>query len=306
MPKIPPWYLDCVVYLYKDATSAREGTKNGGSGFLVAVPLIENPDMCSVYVITNNHVFRNCGDCPAVRLNTVQGKIDVIVTQNKDWKPHPDGSDVAVCPIQISESTTDGHRCNAISPDFFVTKQHVENGTISPGDETFMVGRFVTVQGQQRNTPALRFGNVAMLPYEPIEDEYGLKQESFIIECRSIPGYSSSPVFAFNPNLFRRGLVRITSYEIAVAEGPWLLGIDWSHISNYEPIYEMEDGKLKAKRDDLRARSNTSMAAVIPAWILRDLLFDDEFVAQRDKEDKALTKKKLENFPADIPEKLGP
>jgi hypothetical protein len=287
--------LDCVIYVYKDADSARAGIRSGGSGFLVAFPYKDNPTHGTIYAVTNRHVFDNCGISPAIRLNTTKGETDVLVTSKENWKTHADGSDVAVCPIEVSATE---HRWLCITPDFFVTKRHVEHGVVSPGHETFMVGRFVTVQGEQRNTPALRFGNIAMLPWEPITDDRGLKQESFLIECRSIPGYSGSPVFVYDPHLYRRGLVRQTSYEVRVSEGPWLLGINWAHISNYEPIFDIErQGPTvnRTKRDDLEALSNTSMAAVIPAWILLDLLLEEEFVMQREKADKEISNQKAQS-----------
>lgn len=146
-----------------------------------------------------------------------------------------------------------------------------------------MVGRFVNVQGQQRNTPALRFGNIAMLPYEPIEDDYGIKQESFLVECRSIPGHSGSPVFVYDPQKYRRGRVFLESLDNAKRTGPWLLGIDWCHIATFDPVYQVDrQGEYKTRTKlDLEAKSNTAMAGVIPAWVIRELLFEEEFVEQR-------------------------
>jgi len=64
------------------------------------------------------------------------------------------------------------------------------------GDDIFMVGRFITFDGKQRNTPVVRFGQISMLPAEPVEVDGGRAQEEvFLVECRSIGGLSGSPVF---------------------------------------------------------------------------------------------------------------
>ena len=62
-----------------------------------------------------------------------------------------------------------------------------------------MVGRFVSHEGKQQNSPAVRFGNIAMMQKEKIIDERGVAQESFLVEIRSLPGYSGSAVLIYSP-----------------------------------------------------------------------------------------------------------
>lgn len=52
----------------------------------------------------------------------------------------------------------------------------------------FFLGRFVTHDGKQRNLPTVRFGNLATMPWEPVLTERGLRQESFLVEARSLSG----------------------------------------------------------------------------------------------------------------------
>jgi len=293
MPRIPDEFLDSVVYVYSSQERAAEGAGFGGSGFLVGVPLIENIEWCAVYVVTNKHVILECGDRPAIRLNTVQGRWDVLETFKDDWVKHPQADDVAACPIELSR---EGLKFSFVHSDLFVKKEQLGN-LVGVGDDTFMVGRFINVQGQERNTPAVRFGNIAVLPYEPVEVD-GIRQESFLVECRSIPGYSGSPVFLFDPQRYRRGYTYLESWDNRRARGPWLLGIDWCHIHNFEPVFNVEkQGEIKTrnKNNELEARSNTSMAGVIPAWILTELLNEEIFVKAREVGDKELTQKKSQS-----------
>ena len=293
MPRIPPGYLDCAIYLYRSPEEAAAGVNTGGSGCLVGVPFLANPERCTIYAVTNHHVKLECGPTPAIRLNTVNEVADTITTTKDEWVSHPT-ADIAACPVQLSPGP-DGHKWNFIVPDMFATEAHIDTMVIGPGDDTFMVGRFITVQGKQRNTPALRFGNIAMLPYEKIAVADGIPQESFLVECRSIPGYSGSPVFVYDPHKYKRGTTFAESYSNLKATGPWLLGIDWCHIPNYEPVYDVDKDGRKKKRKGLVCSSNTSMAGVIPAWLLHELLCDPELMEQRNEEDVKISQAKKQD-----------
>jgi hypothetical protein len=52
----------------------------------------------------------------------------------------------------------------------------------------FMVGRVITHEGKQKNLPSARFGNITMMPVEPLRHMRGINQESFVVEMRSIGG----------------------------------------------------------------------------------------------------------------------
>jgi hypothetical protein len=58
----------------------------------------------------------------------------------------------------------------------------------------FTVGLFTYHAGTQRNMPIVRYGNIAMLPDEPIQVEGGFA-DVYLVEARSIGGLSGSPVF---------------------------------------------------------------------------------------------------------------
>ena len=153
---------------------------------------------------------------------------------------------------------------------------------IGPGDEAFVVGRFISREGRQKNVPSLRFGNIAQMPGEPIIDPVsGFEQEAFLVEVRSIAGYSGSPVFVqippaanmsgINPDLIDKlpGYHPIRS-KIPVQMGPWLLGVDFCNIYSKDKIYSSQTGKPVS--DDWYVPANTGMMGVIPAWKINDIL----------------------------------
>jgi hypothetical protein len=192
MPAIPPEILDTVVYLYPDVDAASRGERAGGSGCVVAIPTQTEPfTMGFTYVVTNSHVIRE-GRASALRFNTRDKGLGVIHNTAAGWIHHPDGDDLAVLPIALEYEKI---KAKFIPEAWFITKEKVQEYGIGPGDEAFLVGRFVNHEGKQQNLPAVRFGQVSMLPIEPIRTARGLLQEAFLVECRSLPGYSGSPVF---------------------------------------------------------------------------------------------------------------
>jgi hypothetical protein len=53
---------------------------------------------------------------------------------------------------------------------------------IFPGDEVFLYGRLVTHDGQQRNKPVVRFGNISMFP----DSESPVKIDALALENAAI------------------------------------------------------------------------------------------------------------------------
>lgn len=317
MPRIQDSYIDCVVYLYGSLSDAKAGEHEGGSGFLVYVRFQENPEWVEMYVVTNQHVVKKAPK-PVVRMNRNDGAVEYFDTGKDSWIYHPDGTDVAVLPLTTFH--WEYLKFRPIGIDYFITNELMKKEDVGIGDDTFMIGRFISHEGKQQNTPAIRFGNIAMMPGEKIVPEEGLAQESFLVETRSLPGYSGSPVFLYSThammdfsrrnleeemNLLRQkerkrlnvgpdhkflldpGLVAGTR-----PKGPYLLGIDWCHLRTTEKVREKTGEPIS---EQWVVRTNSGMAGVIPAWKIRELLDSDEVAELRKIDDKSITKQKRES-----------
>jgi Trypsin-like peptidase domain len=273
MPAIPLHFLDCALYLYPSVEAARQGEAFGGSGFILGVPFGEwdwetESGVATHYAVTNSHVIR--GGATVVRLNNRQGGFEVVPLEPESWIHHPDGDDIAIAPIVPPENV----RFATLPVAQLVAKDEIVD--FAPGTDVFMVGRFITHEGRQRNTPTVRFGNVAMLPYEPIMTERGIAQESFLVEVQSLPGYSGSPVFTYRtwgPSAPEKG-------EEPTLAGIYVrfLGIDWGHLQTEKPVVQPDGSPTSEK---LAVRQTTGMAGVVPAWKLTELLEEDEVVQMR-------------------------
>jgi hypothetical protein len=156
-----------------------------------------------------------------------------------------------------------------------------------------MVGRYINHDGKQFDRPVVRFGNLAMLP-EPIHQrERAFDQESLLVDMRSVVGFSGSLVTLY----YEVSRVRMSRLEArpegpplssmvatsAIGEDYWVLGIDWGHLSVREDI--IDEGERR------RVKVKSSMAAVVPAWKLKEMVDTvDEIVKPREEAEAELAK----------------
>jgi hypothetical protein len=192
VPRISDDILDCVIYLYPSVGDAEAGEKAGGTGFLVGVPSEVHEGVTYQYAVTNSHVIRE-GDSPVIRLNTQAGATDVLELSQDEWIHHQDGDDLAICPLEFSLDT---HKSSLLTQDWFLTKEEMEAYDIGPGDDVFMVGRFIQHEGRQRNTPVVRFGNISMMPWEPVRNMRGLSKKASWWRCARLADSAGRP-FSF-------------------------------------------------------------------------------------------------------------
>jgi hypothetical protein len=265
MPRVPDGYLDCVIYLYPSLDAARDGEAEGGTGFLVAMlGAIENMMTMFVCAVTNSHVIR-AGHAPVIRVNSRVGGFDLIELSERQWIDHPQGDDLAVAALgDLDES----HAAKPLIEQHLVTRDQLEGAGVGIGDEVFMTGRFKYQEGQVQNVPVARFGTLAVSHPVPIwQKERTFWQESFLVECRSLAGFSGSPVYLnIPPNSFRD-----VDKPLSAGAQFGLLGVDWGHIPDVGYVVDEASQNLGPT-----VRMNSGMTCVIPAWKLAELLHDPE------------------------------
>jgi hypothetical protein len=273
MPRIPDEFLDTAIYLYASHADAVAGTRTGGSGFLTHLDLPGVPGRGILYAVTNAHVIEQ-GSC-TVRLNTQSGETDIIDLDERHWLMPSTRDDIAVAAIGLDRGR---HKIRTLDAKEMVTKQIAEEYAVGPGDDVFVVGRFVNAEGRQKNLPTLRFGNIAQMPLEKIKQTRVFgdhEQESYLVEARTISGYSGSPVcLLMLPHFKRPGRPDLETDHVR------LLGVVWGYIQDWERVCG-ENGKPLDNKHQVK--SNTGMMAVVPAWQLFDLLNMPILVAHREQ-----------------------
>jgi hypothetical protein len=284
MPRIEDAQLECVVYLYGSKEEAEAGINIGGSGFLVYYPASQGRPGGFIYAVTNRHIIRE--KCSTVRLNTIDGKTDVFEYHPDQWTiSKTDDLAVIALPGHISHTA---YRFNTVKMTMLLTEEHVAIYNLGVGDDVALIGRFINIEGKQRNIPTARFGHVAQMPLEPIDSEddgVPYKQESFLADIKSIGGYSGSPVF-WDATVGRpKHVEQRAKLGRERGETPiFLLGVDWAHIRDWDPVCGVDKKPLSA---NYQIEINTGIAAIVPAWKLRDLLENPMLKRERQESEDA-------------------
>jgi hypothetical protein len=215
-----------------------------GTGFFVGMP-IGNPESNNflALVVTALHVITDiegAGQTPNkiyLRVNTKDGGVEHVHIPSEQWA-RPDIAeqldngivDAAVCWFPGNNSTTSKYDYLLMpASNEIANRDLLEEEGIGIGNEVFFAGLFIRHTETKRNEPIVRAGMIAAMP-EKIETRYG-PQHAFLIETRSIGGFSGSPVFV-NAGFWRfdeEGQLKLRSkfrmhYLIGVISGHWEVG----------------------------------------------------------------------------------
>lgn len=195
------------------------------------------------------------------RLNKKGG--GVAIEEILDWHiiPH---HDLAVAPVGID---FDKISASYIPDDMFVQP----DTDIVHGDDVFMIGRFIHVDGKQSNSPSVRFGNVSLLETSVGHPEYG-SQKSIVVELRSVCGYSGSPCFHSPAAMDLRS--RTTQLSGKALK---FLGVHWGHVTEHAPVEEkivqVRTAELAPDEKLVQyVNSNTGMNGIVAAWHVRAMI----------------------------------
>ncbi len=281
MPRIPDQLLNSVVYLFQDEKHALSGDGAGGTGFLI--DYVDGEGKLSSYVVSNIHVVGN--GCTTLRINTKGGGVEALEIPNSDWVDHPDADDVSVAPIYLEELSE-----WAVEPlpwGFFCpTPERMDELNIGVGDDVFMLGRFSGHSGRQQNQPLARFGSLAMMDDEKVEDGREMLVDAYLVEMRSLPGFSGSPVFlSIGAGSYRGayGTDKQAKMMPFYSETIALLGIDTGHKSLVATVRDKTGKEVEPARS---VQQNSGVAIVAPYYKINDILEGDDLVKQREKADE--------------------
>jgi hypothetical protein len=294
VPRVVDAILNATVYLYATAAAAKTGDEAfGGSGVLIGQPCPDGSGNTALYVVTCDHVATL--GAPVVRVVTSTGAVEVV---GPEWVPHPDGApDVVVAAFGIV--TELDPRYNWIPLSMFAQPADLDplpeihresedqpyywGAMIGAGDDTVLVGRFLAQDGVLSKTPTVRFGNIASAG--PAEIEFKdprrpSKQQCFLVESRSLPGYSGSAVYMFHSRSTAGGLERPIGHKDD-HDLVRFLGIDCAHMNQKigtdgKPLPGWEPAMAIPGRP--RTSANAGMMTVVPAWKIAEVLQTNEIM----------------------------
>lgn len=217
-----------------------------------------------------------------------QEKYEVVSTVHGEWVCPENKNDIAIYPIEIKPNW----HVFPIKEENFLTEAVIEESSVGfhdnntvyskgfgIGNDTLVIGRFMGHDGIEKNLPVVRFGNIAMMPHEPVIqiERNNHKQEAFLVESRTINGFSGSPVFVGIDKDYQVLGREITEYS--------LLGVGWGHFNQDIEVLLRGKDKVTMTRKTLASILSSGMMTVAPCWQLTELLNSEEVVMSRKKKD---------------------
>jgi hypothetical protein len=236
------------------------------------------------YAVSNYHVAVSRG-YSCIRFNTASGGTEALEFGPEEWLFEPGKDDVAILPLDLR---AEGLMLTFIQSNLLLFPQAAAEEKIGPGDDVFMVGRFIDIDAKRVNVPALRFGNISTLPV-PVIQPNRYTGPSYCVDMHSRTGFSGSPVFVFRtPG---------NSLEWALTGGPInlggksllaLLGIHCGQFPE-EMVIKKKKRKLLGRRESAHSEGAheeyvegmSGMTIVIPAWRILELLEREDFSLRR-------------------------
>jgi hypothetical protein len=289
MPKLGQYsvILDGVFFLYENKADALAGVKIGGSGFFINAPTPSQPSWRTVHAVTNWHIAV-CGkpSCPVIRVNKKSGGVRVIEFDPSEWIFKPSGPDVAISPPL--DFLDEDYKMTALDvASFFMTEAVETAEEYGPGDDAFMVGRFIDFDGEETNVPAVRFGHVSMMKAK-IEQETLFKGRSIVVDMHSRTGFSGSPVFVYR-TLGSHFMPAAQPGQVLTGGGHnlRLLGIHWGQFPEDWPVKSKAlPGAFFKQAYEHSVSGFSGMTCVIPASQILEVFNLPEMIALRDENAK--------------------
>jgi hypothetical protein len=244
-----------------------------GTGFIISV---FPEDVKFDYIVTCNHVLNEInGDKICIRINDTEGGADKIETSKREWVID-EKHDVAILSRYLPPSKYDISFSSNIE---FATIEKIKELEIEPGESAYLVGLFISHYGSNRNMPIVRVGNIAAIPEDPVFTSVGY-MKGYLVEMRSIGGFSGSPVFV---NIMPCRIINNIMMHSAELMGPYLLGM-------MQGLYVIKEPSIYPKYNSEADAMNAGIGIVIPIETIMQTIKDTLLYEQREKTLKQIKK----------------
>lgn len=241
---------------------------------------------CAVYFVTAKHVIDGLADRKIYfSVNKIGGgktTIDRVIGDRWWYHPTDKTADVAVAQVWPS------YDADLISVGIVQlgTPDLLSAVNIGIGDEVFSTGLFTPADSARKNIPIVRHGNIAMMSDEQIETELGYA-DVYLVEARSLPGISGSPVFVRPTIDFK--VPHKSGHKADVfgaGVGVILLGLMQAHWD----VKESEINEVFFTHDRKRG-VNMGIAMVVPAIKILETINQEALVTIRREGEKRATRR---------------
>lgn len=274
---IPQDVKKTVVFVYVNDAAGK--MIPNGTAFFVGIPDEHDPERFFSYLVTAKHVL-TAGEnglwLPKVylRMDKLEGGVETVEIVLSTKGPsrnvfvHDDPSvDLAVIPALPNQKTID---FKMLPADLITSREDFPKLGIAEGSEVFFTGLFTPHTGERKNYPVVRFGRVALLSEEKVNWN-GTPIDLYLIESSSYGGNSGAPVFLYLGADRTPGSIVIGPPELRLA------GVMKGAFQEGQAIRMIQTAAVPV------SVANIGIAAVVPSYQLRDILFSAALKEMRSK-----------------------
>ena len=251
---------------------------------------VSTPASRTIYAVTARHTILDYKDeIIFIRVNTTDGCFEDLRTLASNWTPHPE-TDVAVYDMirfkaEINIPGLGGQPDTKLADictmnfTMLATSDYLNQTQVGEGHEVFILGLFTGHSGKKQALPIIRFGNIALMPREPVEVFFSQTDmrnnvknyiAAHLVECRSMRGLSGSPVLFYEPPLGSNEVMGPTTLGAAMMtrfQLPVILGL-------VHGLYEEEESRLVKE-------INAGISIVIPSQKIRETIMQKKLAGER-------------------------
>lgn len=262
MAIIPPFFMDAVVALGIEVSGPKKHWV--GTGFLVGRKEQDNPELSTVYIITNKHVVKN-QQLLYVRFNNIgfAGVKDLPMPLidkggSKIFSEHSNPN-VDVVAIQIIPQVIIDHK---LSLSFFdledhaLTLEQMQNTGVDEGSLVYALGFPMNLVNDSVKAPICRLGCIARVADAFVTPQ---KTEAYLVDAQTFPGNSGGPIVSRPEHISIDGTPKNTSSN--------LIGILSAYIPYRETLYSRQTG-----RDRMVQEENSGLTIVHPVDRIKEVV----------------------------------
>ncbi len=283
--RIPSELFKGIAFVGAIAGKDESGAVHGdifGTGFFVKHASEKFKPDSFVYLVTAKHLLKDIGQSePYIVANGRDGSAKQLKHIGSRWWFHPSDESADVMVRQVGYQPELMHFASDLND--FIVPSDIKAGTVVPGDETFTAGYFSPLSST-RLIPIVRHGNVAMVPEEQIQTEYGYA-DVYLVEARSIGGISGSPVFVRPPLRYGIEMPKGSTAMFDAIGKYKLLGVMHGH-------WDIDESKINDANIEPKNKNgvNLGIGIVVPAVKIMETIMQPELEQIRQEAEKEKAK----------------
>ena len=258
MTMIPPFFLNAVVALGIEDQQQKKPCWIG-TGFLVGRKVESNPELSTIFLISNKHVF--CKEKMFVKFNsksaTKDYELKLSIDGNSAYSKHPNPqADVAAMWLNAGFLNRDGSNFDFFNlDDHSLTLSRMKETGVCEGSFVYALGFPMNLVESIKNTPICRLGCISRISHAFEKKEV----INYLVDAQAFPGNSGGPIISMPETVSINGTPNNSSSN--------LIGILHSNIQYQDTLISQQTGERRSIQSE-----NSGLTLVHPVDLIKEVV----------------------------------